>query len=1108
MKLNKSTKNIICLKITLVMTIFSVCFLEETDIDMKQLRKTILESKISVLNKELFTDINYEEYKNMIPELSKDANLVKSYVLEEMYPFLDANYCDEESECKTMMFEIVNHNLGSVAIKKLPTILLIGGFYGNETAGIRMITSMIKIVSKMYMVKRDWYSMLNSVRVLAIPAINMQGFYNEINYESRLIGGKTLLIDPKNDFDLQTNRPCFRSLSAQFLAMIHQDNLIFSSLVLSGSDFEVDYPRMSEVFTSHQTNLDDKIYEDMAGYLVNFFNNVKADETPKLKIEPEEELKGTLRRNSGSCYHEWAYASSKRKKSISKTCLLKTTKFAKKYSGPGENTHRSFVMELNINHKSFVKGPDNEEKLETRDIPFGNELYTILPEHSEAKRGLISTGIIMIGQYLKLIRPEVHIRNTNMNPLDENHFYRTIMQFDFNVKGCMKLGDISIVSEKPTEQKMVNIEKYNQPLEIYDVTIEAMFEKSESLSKSKQLNFEFNIQCNQHFFELKEKYGEPQSLFLLSIIRDDFYVDYNQYSISSLNINKLVLNNVVLDNLKNKIIYSRNPGRANVFYKTNFLFQIGTYFPFTLFYNFKSGKVDFKLNKSEQPPANFKPETENYLIESGNSMRISDPDNSTMIMNLLKILYKDHQEFKMDIFNDVSDFLKKTIKIKSTHLYLDEEESDDDHNHDNDPESDHDHNHDHDHGKFSQKHINEEKAYIYSQLNRFVENFFKIRRETYSLLESDSKEEFLNHNKNSRFNSKIDILKNDETDYFFSLNQKIEDFILPAAFVDLLGRPATVTFLFSPEKLKASEQISISSMATLQKKLINNEKLKLNGLIIMKDDVLTGNLEENTKKPFPSPGNVSDLPVENFIKIPVNGLSCTSIFPFIAIDSADLPHSIFYGLKNNKSSVKTSDFYGLTIIPKIGNDDQAVVTLYVRSKSKQSKYFLHNKKKKFLLKKTNKLMQVQGNLGKYGSEIVIYQDTFPLQELKMSGMYAMVFDEFEENTVFDCFMGGNFKNFDIKEVFTYSVSLNDERKTIKNIINLMREKKKWPYFFKMIFKNPLFWIPLIILACVFFYFKIIDQQEKEIDIDSVNDKELNEPLENKEQKKEQPELEN
>jgi hypothetical protein len=264
----------------------------------------------------------------------------------------------------------------------------------------------------------------------------------------------------------------------------------------------------------------------------------------------------------------------------------------------------------------------------------------------------------------------------------------------------------------------------------------------------------------------------------------------------------------------------------------------------------------------------------------------------------------------------------------------------------------------------------------------------------------------------------------------------------------------------------------------------------MNGMIVRIDKDITGLLDEKEKKPFPSPGEISDMKDNSqLFFMPPNGLMCSSVMPYLPVHSENLPHSVDL-IKNNRNIyVQQKNFYTITIIPKYEEPSKSIITFYIRNKNLADTYTLKYKSFEYVLKPTKKILQMDGEIGNFSKDIKIYQGIFPTKEMKLTGLFLTIYSGITKKPIFDCFSSSNYQGVDVKNLFLASIAISEEQRMYKNLILEHEYHQTWSYFFISLFTHPIFLIIMVGLLC-FGIFVIIKKNIK-----SDETKEMLDPLE-------------
>ena len=232
---------------------------------------TILALSHLTLSSLIMETLNFPEYKyDNIAKFNEEMESYKQFVniieLTSVYQEVSPGLCGKE-DCSYFMYEIVNSELGLTNILKMPTILLFSGMNGAETLGINTLLHMIRTMVNGAYFSQDWYSVLNSVRLLVIPVANPSGFFNGDEYERIYARSKTDRADPRIDFNWKTKKSCFVTATAQLLFHLHQDFLITASLEVGSGLNTIFYPTASTKGKTVENHPEKKVYEEIANLM-------------------------------------------------------------------------------------------------------------------------------------------------------------------------------------------------------------------------------------------------------------------------------------------------------------------------------------------------------------------------------------------------------------------------------------------------------------------------------------------------------------------------------------------------------------------------------------------------------------------------------------------------------------------------------------------------------------------------------------------------------------------------------------------------------------------------------------------------------------------------
>lgn len=76
------------------------------------------------------------------------------------------------------VFEIANFQRGDQFVKSLPTLLLVGGFHGDEAVGTYSLYYLIQYIRDYYLLSDYLANLLENIRLLVVPMSNVNGYFN------------------------------------------------------------------------------------------------------------------------------------------------------------------------------------------------------------------------------------------------------------------------------------------------------------------------------------------------------------------------------------------------------------------------------------------------------------------------------------------------------------------------------------------------------------------------------------------------------------------------------------------------------------------------------------------------------------------------------------------------------------------------------------------------------------------------------------------------------------------------------------------------------------------------------------------------------------------
>ena len=575
--------------------------------------------------------LDYDSYIKVAEDLKLGNIITSTHILEEKYPELVPNMCGDKA-CRTYMFEMTNLFIGEKKKANLQTVLLVGGFSGKEVLGTTLLTNIIQIFQKTYKYEKEMYQIANNLRVLIIPAINMQGLKNRSATEQRIFMHNKKKVSrpfvPKLDFNMLPQGPCFHSFSSQVLSKIHSDYLIMGGMVLSAGENTLTFPDLKQWFFGSQKTLDENAFGLVAQAIGNTINHHLGEGIAPLTIQAPTKLQENDVSKVSPSYIHWAFGGSSFSKFLNLKCLPKNSDFTRNFVAPDSKSNRAFMLDL-----SLGKGKDYTKFAGK----MGNMGYLIDKDHPKSKPGLIAAGVIGIRHLLEIMKPFVLFKNIEHDGGQNETERNFTCKFYLKVKGCIEVDSVDVIMPVPTSQEISQIKnkiKYSTPSNNWK--LELNYKENDYLQKNQYYDFKFNIQCDSKFDSEVTKFP-AESHFVRSKIDPDFELRRNGSMFNTLMLNKIRLTNFRSDRMdKGFIIYSKDSNVQMIDYTLKQLFQIGRFFPAIITYETKSNMATFKMVEEMIPKIPKKPYYENITQDFGILNFLKDSESNSNFMNQMQ----------------------------------------------------------------------------------------------------------------------------------------------------------------------------------------------------------------------------------------------------------------------------------------------------------------------------------------------------------------------------------------------------------------------------------------------------------------------------------------
>jgi hypothetical protein len=985
-------------------------FLENVDVEIDE----------TYFNNDFFEEMTYDKYIEDQKTIISRPQLVKAHQLEKRFPELVPAQCGD-GPCKTIMYEMINHNKSNAEVEKLPTILLVAGVHGNETLGINSLVQLIRMAQKLYLYKTQWYRLLNNTRILVIPALNMNGFMNEELEETVHVNNAEYKIDPKYDFNLSPESNCYVSFSAQVIAKIFDEYPIYGSFMITKGEHKIRFPKMERVMGTATKDPDAELLVEIVNNLTNSFNfNHDLDIIPQAVSNKKVDQR-FIGNNKFGTFIEWAYGSSENNKFLNNNCFLKGQSFSKYYKPPNENSHRAIAFELNLD-KNEVKNYTSED--------LGNEVYIFDRDNEEGDSGIIPATVLMLQRFLEYLSPSTSLKHIKIED-DLKDFPNDIQYtFNFDLYGCHFMSNSKLVYPE-TENQTSTFEtmKYTTT-PTYITMITVRLPKEGSINHYTTNDFEFEFDCDSDLKHLRKSKEKMRTHFFRSRFDDEYKIQFSKIFLQPMKIKRYQVKNIRKNYLNTGLIVEISPKNTYLIYDRFYLIQIGRYFPIKISYNKEKTQLELMVNEFYKSDDEFsKSGFENFTFQTGILDNISNSEHNMVFLKLLMKLFNSGDDLEFTFYNAFMNYLcnqyqtdflieknmeiNKLIEENTNNLLKLKKESD-----------------------INNK-VASEIVKLENEINR-LQNNQKINKCNQYYGESSK--------------------KNMESSAFYKISKMKSVKVLPMMFYRLLGRNVSINFT-----AKESNNKNKTPLEPKQKQEETPEVYQLNGTVVLEDPGITNFKKENTKEDFIPAMQVTHLSGNRLQYYAYDTLMCSSLSPFTVVTSDLLRDS----LQQSKTSEKTpkfynqnkEDFFTVHIKANTREDFKGTIRVYTNLKTSGSHLTLYNKKKEFQLELTDIKLDLPNDYD--GSNLKVYSGDFPNEDLKLLGLYVLVYDQNGLYPIFDCFLGRDKSNYNIKTQFILYDSIIQETFGVLNNESVLSKDKSEE------FNNDLFFLICWVFFAIF-----------------------------------------
>ena len=931
-----------------------------------------------------YKDIDYDAYQQLIKKIVIRYNIIREHVLEEKFPELETPKCGD-GPCRTMMYDLTNHNLHKSRIKSMPTILLIGGIHGTETLGIQTLVQFVIILQKLYRFRVNVFKMLNNMRILVIPVLNMNGFYNGEDLEEYNFNGEKQSADPNFDFNMNPKKSCFSTVSSQYIHKLYNEHVIYGTILFTKGDFVIDYPKLSRLLGSSDkykdTNYNDILSFDMQMSYVFLKTPEDFDYKKEIyKTYPDLEEVNDLRSShmdtlttmQDGRYTDWAYAGSEQPNYMKEDCIEKNNPFYNENIKPSEYSNRAIAFEIMLDK---TKHPEVLENL-------GNEMAFVDKENEDAQIGLIPALLMLNLKFMEMMNPFINLDSMSVTYDDIG---RQVLNFDFYLYGVLQLSNFELDHVNVKEQGFTFDSHNKNGSRFYSVKLKATMSEDKALEDDKEIDLNFKIDNNRDF--KRGRFNRSNSMthrVRFSENRQYFKNEFKNRNMITSNFYDFTLKKVTFNALDRSILLEQFSSYSWFWDQKGLYFQIGSYFPIKLEYDKETGYLDYEIKETRIPEKTKQPNKNEFNYETGIINSIHDGVSNQFFVDSLKSLSSDAKDLQIDFFNDDFIYLCSQIQVeglkKLTHSQTKEIEEIEE-----------------DFRKIEEEEEEEEEPNLPDK---------DILESKLKGLKIEKKNNFC-----SDYSEKdLDKLVS-ETSYLI-LYQEKKHFIIPSLFITLINRKANLRFL--PSK-------------SPNKKLLDSGKesssVKLNGKFVLADPLVTGSITDDKAPVFPDPQEIIKKPASHYLPIPLNGFVCSSLNPYFIIDSEHLKSS---AIDRFKAQGSESEFYYLYVRQRpYDPDDRILFYLFTTAENESREYWLYNKDQVLKLQKDDKKnIYLNGKFS--GHNLEVYTGYFNKDDLALAGLYWVLFDPDQNKAVFDCFPGSSIRYLAVKTDFIIYLTIQEE----------------------------------------------------------------------------------
>ena len=518
------------------------------------------------------TPYHYLLYSTIIKkseDLMQYPYLFRVSDLYDIYPELLLTKCGRE-KCISPFIEMTNFENGGNYIKKLPTILVIGGMNGDKVIGTNAIYQLFDIIISKKNDHDEWLNILNNTRIIFLPMVNPTGFFYKEAYETQILEDfRTRVLNPNTDFNYDKDIGCFETFVGQAINHIFKDNLIIGMLNFNGAGNNILYP------WGNYKHPDPKSFDQSAYHNVSQILKAAAGKNNNFGI-PEYDT-GTIKdltfsKKGGLA--DWAYGASFEPQFISENCLPKNSLYTTEFLKVDDNSNRAFTL--------LIQAEDQNQPSEKT---LGNALAVSNKKDSSAQLGHISRNIILMKQFFEVMRPFPIINLIKLQNVNKNQAF---IKIQMDVKGCGTVDSVEVESP-PVLSQSTHIDKPSYGVNTQSNSVLLKFKINPSTNDWNNITkIVLNIQCDSHWYQDNAQFGEPQSHFFRAKINQNYTAVKNGFFYNGANLNKVIIDNVRVKSINDSLIYHMRYNYIKMFNNFDFIIKMADKYPIQLSYDITS----------------------------------------------------------------------------------------------------------------------------------------------------------------------------------------------------------------------------------------------------------------------------------------------------------------------------------------------------------------------------------------------------------------------------------------------------------------------------------------------------------------------------------------